>query len=208
MPTGYTAAIKDGISFEEYAWGCARAFGALVMMRDEPGDAQIPERFEPSDYSTKALAEAEARLTRAKLLTPEQAEIEAKAAFDAETLRHVQVLADRLELRNKYNAMLTRVAQWQPPTDEHVKFKGFMVSQIRESIGFDCDEKYYRDHPPVRLSGKEWLEAEIAEAAREIAYHSKSYGEEVERTEKRNNWISALRRSLSTPSAERSTSHG
>jgi hypothetical protein len=36
MPTGYTAAIKDGISFEKFVWDCARGMGALVMMRDEP----------------------------------------------------------------------------------------------------------------------------------------------------------------------------
>lgn len=203
MPTGYTAAIKDGISFEEYAWSCARAFGALVALRED-SNAPIPERFEPSDYQTKALADAESRLARAKRISPNQAELEAKAAFEADTQRQVQVLAEKLELRNKYNAMLARVVQWQPPTNDHAKYKEFMASQIRESIDFDCDETYYRDHPPVRLSGKEWLEAEIAEAARQVAYCSKSYGEEVERTEKRNIWISALRRSL-TP-AQRSAS--
>lgn len=203
MPTGYTAAIKDGISFEEYAWSCARAFGALVSLRED-SNAPIPERFEPSDYQTKALADAESRLARAKLLSPDQAEIEAKAAFDAETIRHVKVLAEKLELRNKYNAMLAHVVQWQPPTADHAQYKEFMASQIRESIDFDCNENYYRENPPVRLSGKEWLEAELTEAAREIAYHSKSYGEEVERTERRNTWISALRRSLT--SAQQGTS--
>ena len=36
MPTGYTDKIKDGITFKEYAMGCARAFGALITMRDNP----------------------------------------------------------------------------------------------------------------------------------------------------------------------------
>ena len=47
MPTGYTAPIKDGISFNDFMWGCARAFGALIMMRDDPPGTPIPERFEP-----------------------------------------------------------------------------------------------------------------------------------------------------------------
>jgi hypothetical protein len=47
MPTGYTAPIADGMTFEQFALGCARAFGALVTMRDEPSDAPIPERLEP-----------------------------------------------------------------------------------------------------------------------------------------------------------------
>ncbi|KKK60691.1 hypothetical protein LCGC14_3021870, partial [marine sediment metagenome] len=30
MPTGYTACIKDGISFEKFVMQCARAMGACV----------------------------------------------------------------------------------------------------------------------------------------------------------------------------------
>ncbi len=67
MPTGYTADIAKGITFQQYAWSCARAFGALVMMRDEPSDAPIPEAFTPSDYHVKALAEARAKLAGAGL---------------------------------------------------------------------------------------------------------------------------------------------
>lgn len=48
MPTGYTADVQSGkvTDFAEYAMNCARAFGALVLMRDDPSDADIPERFE------------------------------------------------------------------------------------------------------------------------------------------------------------------
>lgn len=53
MPTGYTANVPDGITFEQFVWQCARGMGALVMMRDEPTGAPIPERFEPSDYNAK-----------------------------------------------------------------------------------------------------------------------------------------------------------
>lgn len=41
MPTGYTDAIKDGISFNQFILSCARAFGALITMRDEP--SSVPE---------------------------------------------------------------------------------------------------------------------------------------------------------------------
>lgn len=29
MPTGYTAEVQKGISFDKYALGCARAFGGF-----------------------------------------------------------------------------------------------------------------------------------------------------------------------------------
>lgn len=54
MPTGYTADIKDGISFETYAMNCARAFGACVSLRDKPsGGKVIPDAFEPSDLDVE-----------------------------------------------------------------------------------------------------------------------------------------------------------
>lgn len=50
MPTGYTAAVEDGTitEFDDFAWQCARAFGALIMMRDDPMSAPIPQKFEPT----------------------------------------------------------------------------------------------------------------------------------------------------------------
>ena len=38
MPTGYTLDLYNGkdITFEEFVLKCARAFGALIDMRDEP----------------------------------------------------------------------------------------------------------------------------------------------------------------------------
>jgi hypothetical protein len=42
MPTGYTAGVADGTitEFREYALLCARAFGACIMLRDEPVEEQ------------------------------------------------------------------------------------------------------------------------------------------------------------------------
>lgn len=52
MPTGYTSPLYEGkeISFEQFALRCARNFGALVMMREEPLDTPIPEKFNPCEY--------------------------------------------------------------------------------------------------------------------------------------------------------------
>src|SRR6056297_1005549 len=62
MPTGYTHQIKDGISFEKYALGCARAFGATISMRDDPPDAEIPEKFDESDHHLEKIKEAQDNL--------------------------------------------------------------------------------------------------------------------------------------------------
>jgi hypothetical protein len=193
MPTGYTAAIKDGISFKEYAFGCARAFGALIMMRDEPSDAPIPDRFEPSNYHTEALATVSDRLARLKLMSPADAENAAQAEY-AEAMRsYNDRRAERQELRAKYEAMLAQVVAWQAPTPGHVDYKAFMEQQIRESIEWDCHEY---GGEPVQETGAVWLGLAIADAERSIERHSQEDAKERGRTEGRNAWIKALRDAL------------
>lgn len=196
MPTGYTAPIKDGITFEQYALGCARAFGALVLMRDEPADAPTPERFEPSDYNLKELEKARTELARLDAMSLADAAVAAENAYSAEVERCNDRRREYTDLRNKYSAMLAKVVKWEPPTPDHVNYKQFMVDQLRKSIDWDCNEADIIE--PERLTGSQWLAKQITEARRSVAYHEKAYAEEVERTNGRNAWIKALRDSLAT----------
>ena len=198
MPTGCTAAIADGIDFETFVMRCARGMGALIMMRDEPIDAPIPERFEPSDYHTRKLAEANAELEKLHAMSLEETEAAAREAFEAETKANGEAIARNRELRGKYEAMLSQVQAWEPPTPDHDSFKKFIADQLTESIRFDCSESYYEERKPKQQTGAEWLESQIAKAAQDVEYHTTEHAKEVERTEGRNGWIGALRNSLST----------
>ncbi|UIF90911.1 hypothetical protein [Cupriavidus sp. UYPR2.512] len=193
MPSGYTASIKDGITFQQFALRCARAMGALVLMRDEPFDAPIPERFEPSDYHLKRAEEARQDLARLRALSLDEAEKENEAAYLAELARRAKHLQENEDLRAKYQAMLDQVNAWEPPTPDHTGFAEFMSTQINESIKWDCMDCI---DEPQRVDGEQWLAAQIEKAGRSIAYHDREHAAEVERTEKRNAWIKALRGSL------------
>lgn len=195
MPTGYTASIKDGITFEQFVIGCARAFGALIMMRDEPSDAPIPEQFEPSDYHLRKLSETKAELAELTHLSPEACEHRAALEYhDGETRRLVR-LSEISELRLKYEAMLDGVNEWVPPSDEHRGLQAFMRQQITESINFDCEPGFYAQET-TRYTGERWLELRREKLQADIAYHEQQHAEEVERTNQRNEWIRLLRESL------------
>jgi hypothetical protein len=194
MPTGYTANVKDGISFEQFVWQCSRAMGAMIMMRDEPSDAPIPERFEPSDWNENRHKEAVTELARLQALTPQQAQAECEADYVASERSKEKRLAENEAQLAAYEAMLCKVKEWTPPTKDHEGFKEFMVSQLTESIRFDDSRDYLK--PSEMPAPDEWLAAKIAKARRDIEYHSKAYQEEVERTEARNEWLAALRASL------------
>lgn len=196
MPTGYTADIKDGIDFKTYALNCARAFGACVTLRDEPGGGDnIPDSFAPSDYNAKALNKARAELVALDAMTPAERERgAAKAWDDAETSRLMR-LEDKRKQREAYEAMLEKVKAWTPPTTEHTGLHEFMRTQIEQSIDFDCVGDYDKT-PTVRLTGGEWVAQRQVDLARDVAYHTKEHAAEVERANSRTAWVAALRASL------------
>lgn len=200
MPTGYTADIAKGISFEQFVWTCARAFGALVMMRDEPMSAPIPHEFTPSNYYAESLAKAEAEVSRLRSLTFEQAQAESAASFQRDLNAWDRRADERAALREKYEVMLASVQAWTPPTAEHQELKDFMAKQITDSIDWDCSDKY--DKPPENRLARVWLSLAIAEAERSLEYARKSHAEEVERVNERNRWLKALRESVPPPAAK------
>src|ERR1700759_3469611 len=112
MPTGYTYTIEQGCSFEEYVWGCARAFGACVMMRDDPADKPIPEKFEASDWNAKRLEEAKAERARLDRLTEEEitAAMEAERQEIEET--NSRYVRESEEKNRRYAAIRQRVTAW------------------------------------------------------------------------------------------------
>lgn len=194
MPTGYTAEIADGISFEKFVLRCARAFGALIDMRDDPMDAEIPDEFKPSDYHQKKLETARVELAEAKSITLEDAAVKAEQNYRKELEQHEKYLADKKELKTKYTAMLQLVKEWQPPTPDHAELKNFMVQQITESINFDCNTSYNK--PPKLHIAHEWLDQKINECLESVAYHSTELEKEIERCNCRTAWVKALKQSL------------
>lgn len=195
MPTGYTADIKDGISFEQFVMGCARGFGALMLMRDLPSSAEIPERFVASPYHLDQLTQARNLLRFYEGFSGEEATRKANEEFaDAELNRNRRLHENKTMLEH-YQAMLRRVEEWTPPSSEHFELKRFMAQQIKDSMEWD-DSSEYLSVPTPQLTAEEWLESKKAKALKDVEYHKKEWAAEVERTEQRNTWLMQLRESL------------
>lgn len=196
MPTGYTADVQSGkiTEFNDFALQCARAFGACIMMRDEPADAPIPDEFLPSDYAAKMAEEARERLAKLAAMTPAQAEDEAQQDYKEKSRRKREYEAEQAEHKRRYAAMIAKVTAWTPPTPDHTEMKSFMLQQLNESIRFDCGGSYWEKVEPI--SGPEWLARETAEAKRMVASCEEDDRKERERAAKRTAWVKALRASL------------
>lgn len=197
MPTGYTHLIQQDISFKKFVMACARNFGALVTMRDTPMDAKIPEEFEPCDYHKKELEEIEKRLECLKKMVVKEAHEEAEKEYKEKLKYKEERIREYQKIRKKYLNMRTKVKQWNPPTEDHKGLKGFMVEQIENSIKFDCNEDYWINQRITKLSGENWRDKEIHKALKDLSYHKKGWEEEKARVADRNQWLKALRYSLS-----------
>lgn len=194
MPTGYTAAIKDGISFQQFTYDCARAFGALIMMRDEPSDAPIPDKFEPSNYHSKELLIAKEEKDRIESLSKDEREIESKKYNDEKMESWEKRKAEKEELGVKYKNMLAKAIQWQAPTPDHEGLKEFMIKQIKESIDWDCSMKH--DLKPEILNAFAWYKMKIKKLDWKIKYHIENNESEIKRSEDRTKWVTDLKQSF------------
>lgn len=200
MPTGYTAPIYEGeenFTFKKFVMRCARNFGALIEMRGEPLDAEIDfdKCFQPSDYHKKALERVEKEYQEF-LDNPPTAEELGKKYDEKVNNDFEKFLKQRKRkeaLQERYAAMLEQVKAWEPPTDEHNGLKEFMISQLQESMDYDCNV-----YSPYTDDREEYIKYHMSSdpLLKEIAYYKERYEKEVELCNNRKQWVIKLMQSL------------
>ena len=194
MPTAYTADISKGITFKEYALLCAREFGATIMMRDEPLDAEIPE-FQPSDYHVKRIYEIQQEINTLNNLSKSEIAYQANLEYLDKVYRANKYNKDNDILETKYKGMLVVVSLWTPPTEDHIRLKEFMLEQLETSIKHDCGHTYDIGDI-VEKDANTWLSDKLNQLNKSLANSYTEYAKEVDRTNNRNKWVKALRDSL------------
>lgn len=198
MPTGYTAKLMEkGQPFDEFVLQCARAFGACIMMRDDPMDTPIPDKFEPSDYYDKRIAETTAELDRLLAMNG-KGKILFGNAKKAETVKvYEKGLARDTAENARLEQMDQQVQEWIPPSDEHGELKKFMLDQIKIS---KHDLNYSENSLKSvleKLPLNYWRDA-VDGAKRTLEYNKKERVSEIERADGRTRWVRQLRDSLDT----------
>lgn len=190
MPTGYTAPIYENqeISPYELATQFARGLGFTMHQRDEPPSSPPRER-EPSRYNQEEMNKFHSELYRLKNSTDEQllAEQDKEIAFIK--LFNRQQVARYTSLRERYTVAVDMFEEWSPEFEAGQKVKEFALTQLRESIEFDCGREPFQQRVPERLSAAEYriqrrnkLEGDLEGAkGRQI--------EENKRCDEANRWV-------------------
>jgi len=194
MATGYTAKIieGDGVSFESFVLDCARAFGYLLCMREEPNDAEVPDEFKPDPWYMEDYIKSKKRYDEMLLLTDN----EWKEAFGKYREDVLSSYADSCrkqeEQRARYQGMLDKVMYWEPPTPDHIGLKEFMVDQITSSIDSDC----YKINPPNIGDINKYIADSLNYAKQSMDTASARFMSEIEKCKERTQWVQALKKSL------------
>lgn len=200
MPSGYTSDIYDGkdVSLRDFILTCARGMGFLLPMRDDSRNAEIPKRFDPSPYHRQELEKFIAKLSELDSLTSRQIRERARKNYQREVCRFEDYKRENESRRDRYQAMLLSVRSWDHPKELDGLFD-LMIEQIEKSTRFDVNDEIGISEwwpEPHRKTGDEWLRYQIKSLIGYIAYHSKQYIAEIERTEERNRYLDLLWTSL------------
>lgn len=201
MPTVFTAPIYEGedITFEQFANSCLRNFGIYLRFEGEYTNLsryEIPDKIRPNDCYKKRYEEAKAEYEK-HLATPKT-----KEELEAEYIVYVNGVIkgnkDRVKkneaLKNRYNAMLSKVRSWIPPSEDYKGINDFMESQLTDSLDFDCSHVYVENIIPK----DEWIQkqANRTDLIEYMMYNLKQYNKSVVSAEKDTQWLKTFSESI------------
>lgn len=192
MPTGYTAALVDDkkpVGTKQFAIQCLRAMGVAILMRDDLGDVQVPKRLDPdTNYNDRALVEANKELDR-WLKTPlADRVIQTQARKDLSIQAVEQQISRNAEENRRFHIALQDILGWNVDP-ELTGYKDFMLEQLRMSVNGGTWAEDEIERINTKDIGTHLAEYE-ANLRRNVQYHANAILEEIERTEKRNAWLS------------------
>lgn len=199
MPTGYTANIENGdiTTGKDFLTLCCRAFGVCIDMRDEPMSQVIPDSFEPDKYYKERYDRAVIKLEEVRGLTVAEVidKIAAEKKGKEESIKK-QIESNKI-LNEKYHKVQNEIESWIPPTPEHTDLKKFALDQIAMS-NRDYSDYYTRELESIHknISPEDYLSEWIDMCEDEVRRAKKSYDDEINRANGRNEWLKKFRDSF------------
>lgn len=202
---GYTGIFEDNeVTFEEFVWRCARAFGPLVHMRDHGFDVPIElpdvKEWSGSKYHIESLERAKKDLAKYQSLSVAAIQKEIDQEYSRMQKDAFDAIAKKKALRIKVERVYVKAKNWNPPSSDHNGLKEFMVKELEYVLEHDCDTKYYDEQlAEPKKTTAEWLKDRLEWAQRDIDYHTKHLAEDTEGINSARKWIQDLQASVQMP---------
>jgi poly-D-alanine transfer protein DltD len=200
--TGYTQALVDNnLDFPTFALTCARAFGVCISLRDESLDVLPPEKIEENSYYLEQLKKTNEKFRLLNAMSKKEA-LEWSRNEIARQIANLKKVKEEVLAKDeigKCRAMVEKVEAWEPPTEEHIGLKTFMLQQLSESIRYASSSTSYYDEGIEKLektNPDKFFQEEIEDVAKDLTRYGKEWEKELLRTQESNNWLKSLRDSL------------
>lgn len=188
--------IEDNLSFESFVWECAKAFGALDSQK-EFDSLDLKSLY--SSYYCDELQSHKEKLIFLQSLTEKQkldfGKDKKYKEIEILTKEHVKFLQDK----DKIRLTLDKVNEWQPPSDNHLALKQFMLDSLKE-VSF-VDDNYYIDliKEASDKSDMQYYEDTIAKVQKNIEYYTVKHEEEKRNNKSKLDWLETLNKSVQLP---------
>lgn len=201
MPTGYTAKLLEGTqTVEEFALGCARAFGAYVEMRDEPLSAGAPEKLEDRDTQRylEEIRNLERQIRNVRKMSYARAAKYAENDYNSSRSYHTNALIELAEGSFRLSKAMAEVASYSAPTQDYENYRKFMIDQLKGTIDFDCDPDYHKSALfDLKLkTPQEWKAAKLENLNSLLSFYHQQLSDHTTRHNERNEWIAQLHQSV------------
>lgn len=196
MPTGYTVNVVDGklTNTKDYLLRCARAFGFLAFMKDEPLDAPIPDEIPKSTFYQDRYEEAKEELKKLEAMTKDDIHNAAEQAWRKSIESDTRLYEKWSEENARCEAMKQKVLQWNPP-EELNGVKEFAIQQL--DISKEDLSWYTNDlHKDARLPDDEWYELALSNCKKDAERYLELARKEQRRYDDNSRYLSMLRESL------------
>lgn len=184
MPTGYTAQIKEGYTFEEYAINTLKAFGVCVMLRESDDLPNIDNIKDKSSHHQDALDEIKG--------FDKQAYLDDYDSHKSNRIKGAKEgIARNKELEKQYRIMLEKVELFTCPSSEHEGWVKFMKDQIQDSIKADCGGRFYEDELDRlnNMTEESYLAEKINSHKWSIDYHTDKLNKQESSNKSRQEFI-------------------
>lgn len=191
MPSYYTNGVGRGeVTFAQFAERCTREY------RERMGfcDSSMANEEAKRDAHLKECQLAIQRYDSILGWSETEADQLAQQAYQNQIKNHRDTLANLAAHREHYQAMLTEVQAWTPPTEDHEWLKAFMTDALEKSIEADCTIAHVAE--PIHLTGAQYKQQMLMESLREIKHYSEEVAAAIKRVQAGTDWFEALYRSL------------
>ena len=199
MASGYTVEVIKGnvTTLEQFAEVCLKGFGATAHMKDEPLVTPYRKAIVDKEHK-KTIKKLNKSLIEFNKLSDQQLIDDETAALNKSRDHFVEKIELAKQAKKDLSALLLDAQLWTPPTDKYIVMKEFMIKNLKETIGFDCDltpiNKLIEDiDGRLATIDPELIRSKHIEGLnQQIDYHQEAYDVDHSHCKQSNEWVKEL----------------